>query len=229
MLFYGYGPQLMAGLLLTLELALCALLFAFILGLALALARLSGRVPLVVLSLAYTSVVRGIPDMVTMMLLFYGAQIACNQVTEAYGLAQLTIDPFAAGVMALGLIYGAYFSETLRGALRSIPLGPMEAAFSFGMKPGQVFVRVQFPQMMRLALPGIANNWKVLLKSTALVSIIGLNDLVGVANQAGLASTKLFFFVSLAGALYLGISALSGQLLGKLVRHYDAGWRKEAT
>lgn len=226
MFLYGYGPQIGAGLLLTLQLALCALMLAFLLGLASASARLSKSHLLARIAGGYTTLVRGVPDLVTMLILFYGIQMLLNRATEAAGMEQITIDPFGAGVITLGIIYGAYFSETLRGAFMAVPRGQLEAGYAFGMSPLQVFSRILFPQMMRFALPGIGNNWQVLLKSTALVSIIGLNDLVRVANQAGKSSTHFFFFIALTGVVYLIVTSVSMLVLKKLEQHYGRGLKR---
>ncbi|SQD02848.1 histidine ABC transporter permease [Escherichia coli] len=113
-----------------------------------------------------------------MLLIFYGLQIALNTVTEAMGVGQIDIDPMVAGIITLGFIYGAYFTETFRGAFMAVPKGHIEAATAFGFTRGQVFRRIMFPAMMRYALPGIGNNWQVILKSTALVSLLGLEDVV---------------------------------------------------
>lgn len=228
MFLYGYGAQIAQGLLLTLQLSLCALVLAFALGLASASARLSHRRALSAIAGAYTTLVRGVPDLVTMLILFYGIQMGLNRVTESAGLEQITIDPFAAGVLTLGFIYGAYFSETLRGAFMAVPRGQLEAGYAFGMTQRQVFVRILFPQMMRFALPGIGNNWQVLLKSTALVSIIGLNDLVRVANQAGKSSSHFFFFIALIALVYLLVTTVSMLVLDKLERHYGRGLKTVA-
>lgn len=226
MFLYGYGAQIGQGLLLTLQLSLCALLLAFLLGLASASARLSKSRLLARIAGGYTTLVRGVPDLGTMLILFYGIQMLLNRATEAVGMAQITIDPFGAGVMTLGIIYGAYFSETLRGAFMAVPRGQLEAGYAFGMSPLQVFYRILFPQMMRFALPGIGNNWQVLLKSTALVSIIGLNDLVRVANQAGKSSTHFFFFIALTGVVYLIVTTISMLVLKQLEQHYGRGLKR---
>lgn len=224
-MLFGFGPQIADGLLVTLELALASLAVAFALGLLTASARLSKLRWLSRLALGYTTVIRGVPDLVTMLLLFYGIQMGLNRLTEAWGLAQLTIDPFAAGVLTLGFIYGAYFAETFRGAFIAVPRGSLEAAQAFGMNRRQVFARILFPQMMRFALPGVGNNWQVLLKSTALVSIIGLNDLVRIANQAGKSSNQFFFFITLTGVVYLLVTTLSNGVLLWLEKRYATGMK----
>ncbi|WP_318865355.1 ABC transporter permease, partial [Pseudomonas soli] len=173
----------------------------------------------------YTTLVRGVPDLVAMLLLFYGLQIICNLFTEAYGLTQWDINPFIAGVLTLGLIYGAYFSETFRGALLAVPSGQVEAGLAFGLSRFQVFSRILFPQMMRFALPGLGNNWLVLLKSTAIVTMIGLQDMTWLADQAGRATRQPFVFYMVACLLYLVLTACSQYALSLLAKRFSAGVR----
>ncbi|SIT39824.1 membrane hypothetical protein [Paraburkholderia ribeironis] len=117
------------------------------------------------------------------------------------------------GVLTLGFIYGAYFTETFRGAFLSVPRGQFEAGFAYGMSGWRVFHRIMFPQMMRFALPGVGNNWQVLLKATALVSIIGLADVVRASQDAGKSTQAFFFFTVVAGAIYLAITTVSNLVL----------------
>lgn len=225
-MLHGYGPLIASGTWMTLQLALLALAAALLLGLLGASARLSASRLLQTLAAGYTTLIRSVPDLVTMLLLFYSLQIALNRLTEWGGLAQIDIDPFVAGVVTLGIIYGAYFTETFRGAFQAVPRGQLEAAVAYGMTPWQVFRRVLFPQMMRFALPGIGNNWQVMIKATALVSIIGLSDVVKATQDAGKGSLQLFFFSLVAAAIYLAITTVSTLLLAWLGRHYAAGVRK---
>ncbi|MGM8062739.1 ABC transporter permease [Vogesella indigofera] len=222
----GYGPLIASGTWMTLQLALLALAAALLLGLVGASARLSASRLLQTLAAGYTTLIRSVPDLVTMLLLFYSLQIALNHLTEWAGAGQIDIDPFVAGVVTLGIIYGAYFTETFRGAFQAVPRGQLEAAVAYGMTPWQVFRRVLFPQMMRFALPGIGNNWQVMIKATALVSIIGLSDVVKATQDAGKGSLQLFFFSLVAAAIYLAITTVSTLLLAWLGRHYAAGVRK---
>src|SRR5262249_18479811 len=148
----------------TLELALLALAVSFILGLMGAAAKLSNNPLLRVIAAAYTTLIRAVPDLVLMLLLFYGIQIGLNDLTDMLGVEAIDIDPFFAGVVTLGFIYGAYFTETFRGAFLAVPRGQLEAGHAYGMSSLQVFARILFPQMMRFALPGIGNNWLVAVK-----------------------------------------------------------------
>ncbi len=225
-MLYGYSEVILRGALVTLELALSSVLLAVILGLMGAGARLSRRRPLALLSEAYTTLIRGVPDLVLMLLIFYGLQIALNQITTALGIAQFDIDPMTAGVITLGFIYGAYFTETFRGAFMAVPKGQIEAATAFGFTGSQVFRRILFPAMMRFALPGIGNNWQVVLKATALVSLLGLEDVVKATQLAGKSTWQPFWFALVAGLIYLLFTTLSNGVLWWLERRYSVGVKK---
>jgi len=225
MFLQGYGALILEGTFATIKLALLSMLLAVSLGLIGASAKLSRQRLLRNLATGYTTLIRSVPDLVIMLLLFYSLQILLNVFTEWLHVEQIDLNPFVAGVFTLGFIYGAYFTETFRGAFQSVPAGQIEAAIAYGLNPRQVFVRVLFPQMMRFALPGIGNNWQVLIKATALVSIIGLIDIVKVTQDAGKHSMQLFFF-SLVGALiYLAITTLSNGVLIWLECRYSNGVR----
>lgn len=226
MFFSGFGPLLLSGTWMTIQLALLSLLLSVIIGLIGASSKLSSIKILRYIATAYTTLIRSVPDLVIMLLLFYSLQLGLNQITEALQMDQIDINPFVAGVITLAFIYGAYFTETFRGAFQSVPKGQIEAAMAYGMTPWQVFHRVLFPQMMRFALPGIGNNWQVLIKATALVSIIGLTDIVKIAQDAGRSTMQLFFFSIVAAAIYLAITTVSNLILMWLERRYSAGVRK---
>ncbi|EPH3935245.1 ABC transporter permease [Acinetobacter baumannii] len=226
MSFSGYGPILLSGTWMTIQLALLSLLLSVIIGLIGASSKLSNIKALRYIATAYTTLIRSVPDLVIMLLLFYSLQLGLNQITEALQMDQIDINPFVAGVITLAFIYGAYFTETFRGAFQSVPRGQIEAAMAYGMTPWQVFHRVLFPQMMRFALPGIGNNWQVLIKATALVSIIGLTDIVKITQDAGRSTMQLFFFSIVAAAIFLAITTVSNLILIWLERHYSAGVRK---
>jgi len=221
----GYASLIAAGAWETVRLAVLALAVSVLLGLVGALAKLSANRTLRHAATLYTTLIRGVPDLVLLLLLFYSIQIWLNDLTDWLSWDQINIDPFAAGVLTLGFIYGAYFTETFRGAFLSVPRGQLEAGRAFGMTAGQVFRRILFVQMMRFALPGIGNNWQVLLKATALVSIIGLGDVVKAAQDAGKGTFHMFEFVSLAAAIYLLMTTVSNGVLMLLERRYSIGVR----
>jgi histidine transport system permease protein len=223
---YGFGPVLLDGTIKTIELSVLSLATAVVLGLIGAAAKLSLNRPMRAIATGYTTLIRSVPDLVLMLLLFYSIQIAVNNLTDALNLPQFDIDPFVAGVLTLGFIYGAYFTETFRGAFLAVPRGQLEAGAAYGMTPWQAFSRIMFPQMMRFALPGIGNNWQVMVKATALVSIIGLADVVKASQDAGKGTLRFFFFTLLAGAVYLAITTISNLVLIWLERRYSIGVRK---
>lgn len=225
-MLYGYSEVILKGTLVTLELALSSVLLAVVLGLIGAGAKLSRSRPLAMLFEGYTTLIRGVPDLVLMLLIFYGLQIVLNQVTDALGMAQFDIDPMVAGIITLGFIYGAYFTETFRGAFMAVPKGQIEAATAFGFTGAQVFRRILFPAMMRYALPGIGNNWQVILKATALVSLLGLEDVVKATQLAGKSTWQPFYFAIVAGVIYLVFTTLSNGVLWWLNRRYTVGVKR---
>ena len=228
MLLEGFGPQILLGTLATIKLALCSLLIAVLAGLLGASSKLSSHRLLRTLATAYTTAIRSMPDLVIMLLLFFSLQMLLNRMTDWLGVSQVDIDPFLAGVVTLAFIYGAYFTETFRSAFQAVPAGQLEAARAYGMSRWNTFRKVLFPQMLRHALPGIGNNWQVLIKSTALVSIIGLTDVVKATQDAGKGSLQFFYFTLVGGLIYLAITTVSNGVLMWLERRYSVGVRTAA-
>lgn len=223
----GYYASILQGALLTVGVSLAALVFAVLLGLVGAAAKLSGRPVLVALATLYTTLVRGVPELVLMLLIFYGGTIGLNNLLEALGSkATVDINPFLAGVLTIGFIYGAYMTETFRGAILSIPKGQMEAAWAFGMGPLRTFLRITAPQMVRYALPGFTNNWLVLIKATALISLIGLQEMTYLAKQASSATREPFTFFLFAAGLFLVYTSVSLWALRKLERRFSMGVKR---
>ncbi|MCB8748423.1 ABC transporter permease [Rhodoferax sp. U2-2l] len=223
----SYFWVILHGSLLTVGVSLLALLVAVIFGLAGAAAKLSGKPVLVGLATLYSTIIRGIPDLVLMLLVFYGGTIGINTLLEKLGSeATVDIDPFMAGVLTIGFIYGAYMTETFRGAILSIPKGQMEAAWAFGMNRFQTFMRITLPQMVRYALPGFTNNWLVLIKATALVSLIGLQEMTYLAKQASAATRSPFVFFMFTGALFLVYTSVSLFVLKKVNARYSLGTKR---
>ena len=222
----GFGPLLLQGTWMTLQLSFMSLLVSVGLGLLGASAKLSALPLLRIPAQLYTTLIRGVPDLVLMLLIFYSLQTGLTSLTDAMEWDYIEINPFAAGVITLGFIYGAYFTETFRGAILAVPRGQVEEATAYGLKRFQRFRFVVFPQMMRFALPGIGNNWMVMLKATALVSIIGLADLVKAAQDAGKSSYQLFYFLVVAAFIYLLITSASNVALRWLERRYNVGTRE---
>lgn len=208
----------------TLEVALGSLLLAIGLGLLGAWAKLSGVRPLAAAAEAYTTLVRGVPDLVLMLLFFYGGPALLNVALSRLGFdATVDIPPFLAGLVTLGLIFGAYLTETFRGAILAIPKGQIEAASAFGLSRLRIGWRIVLPQMARLALPGFTNTWLVLVKSTALVSVLGLEDIMFRAKNAAQATRQPFTFFLLTAAVYLLITTASVLVLRWLERRGAIG------
>ncbi len=223
----AYYLTILQGSALTVGVSLAALGVAIVLGLLGAAAKLSGRPVLVGLATGYTTVIRGVPELVLMLLVFYGGTIGLNTVLEAMGSEEaVDINPFVAGVLTIGFIYGAYMTETFRGAIMAIPKGQMEAAWAFGMSRRQTFMRITAPQMVRYALPGFTNNWLVLIKATALVSLIGLQEMTYLAKQASAATRSPFEFFLFTAALFLIYTSVSLWALRKLNVRYSLGTQR---
>ena len=225
-MLHGYASSLLQGAALTLAVAGLSLLIALALGLAGAVAKLSHSALARGLALAYTTVIRAVPDLVMMLLVFYGGQLAVNALGERLGWDFIDIDPFVAGVLTIGFIFGAYFTEVLRGAFLAVPPGQREAALACGMRPAQVLWRIVGPQMLRHALPGLSNNWLVMIKATAIVSVIGLSDLMNRAAQAAGATRAPFVFYGVVALMYLAFTSLSELGFAWLARHLGVGTRK---
>src|SRR3546814_377118 len=156
-----------------------------------------------------------------MLLIFFGGQIQVNNIGAYFGWDYIDVDAFTAGTITIGFIFGAYMAETFRGAFMAVPVGLLEAGYAYGMTKAQVFFRILVPQMMRHALSGLGNNWLVLMKGTALVSVIGLPDLVFRAGQAG-GSTRLpFIFFLFVAFMFLLFTTVSIWFLNWLERRYS--------
>jgi len=224
----GYGPSILQGTILTIELCLASLVIATFLGIITALAKLSSNRTLNITATAYTTVIRGIPDLVLMLLIFFGGQIFINQLGPMVGYEEyIDINPFVAGVSTIGFIFGAYMAETFRGAILAVPDGQLEAGSAYGMSRSKVFYRILLPQMVRHAIPGFGNNWLVLMKTTALVSIIGLNDMVRMAGLAAGATRRPFTFYLVVAINYLILTSISILILNWLNKKYSAGFVKD--
>ncbi|HSF93403.1 MAG TPA: ABC transporter permease subunit [Thermohalobaculum sp.] len=218
-----FTPLLARGCLVTVSVAVLALVLATFLGALGAAAKLSRGLAPRLTAQAYTSIVRGIPDLVLILLIYFGGSRLVNVTAKALDLGYVDVSKFWAGVIAIGFIYGAYLTETFRGAYIAVPKGQAEAARSLGMKPLPILWKVLMPQIVRVALPGYGNVWMVLVKSTAVVSVIGLEDLVGLADKAGKASRAPFLFFVAVILVYLAITWVSTLALKKVDTEANRG------
>ena len=218
--------MILRGMLLTIEVATLSLLISILLGMIGALAKLSSSRIAQTVAMTYTTIIRGIPDLVLMTLIFFGGQIMVNDIGGKLGWEYIDVNPFIAGVITIGFIFGAYMAESFRGGILAVSRGEIEAGYAFGMTPLKVFMRITLPAMVRHALPSFGNNWLVLTKATALVSVIGLQDMVYMAQVAGGSTRKPFTFFLSAAFLYLIITGVSDIGLRWLDKRYSVGVRK---
>lgn len=218
-----YAPILASGTLVTVALAVLSLALATSLGALGAAGKLgAGRIGQGVV-MTYTTIVRGVPDLVMLLLVYFGGQRLVNVVMGAMGFGTADLSPFLAGVLSIGFIYGAYLTETFRGAYMTIPPGQIDAGKALGLHRWAVLWTVAIPQVTRFALPGYANVWQVLVKSTAVVSVIGLQDLVGRANDAGKSAHQPFVFLTAVLVVYLVLTWASTSIFEALERRYARG------
>lgn len=233
---WRYQDRILEGAKITLELSLLGLILALVIGLIACFAKISRRSWLSMPATVYTTVLRGIPDLVQLFLFFYGLQrllliFRKTDTARFLGLQDLALNNFSTAVITIGLMFGAYMAETFRGAYLAIPKGQIEAAKAYGLSPWQIFRRISFPQMLRYALPGISNNWLVLMKTTALVSLVQVDDLTKVIKEAATSNPmiKSDFVLRLAmymiGALgYLFFTTISLMIVFALKRHFSKGF-----
>ncbi len=263
-----YGDAFLSGTLVTVELALCALALGLPLGLLGAVAKKSPYRLFRWMSEGYTTVVRGMPEMLVVLLLYYGTTIFVSSMMEyssslreywgaelanlfmwlsggandvfaawasdlsAWSTREAGVDgdyapsAFLAGTVALALTFGAYAAEVFRGALQTIPVGHIEAALALGMKRRRIFFRIILPQIWRVALPGLGNLFLILIKDTALVSLISLNELMRRSDQVIALTKKPFTVYGIAAVIYLSLTALAMVALYYLERSTSRGVRR---
>ncbi|MBK0400706.1 ABC transporter permease subunit [Limibaculum sp. M0105] len=203
--------------------AVLSLVLATFLGALGAIAKLSGGMLPTGVAGIYTTIVRGVPDLVLILLIYFGGQRLVNDIGRGLDLDYIEVSKFWSGVVSIGFIYGAYLTETFRGAYLSVPKGQPEAAYALGLNRGQTLRLVTLPQLLRHALPGYGNVWMVLVKSTAVVSVIGLEDLVGLADKAGKSTREPFLFFTAVILVYLAITAASNWGLRQVDRRVSKG------
>lgn len=206
----GWGGTLLRGAVVTLEIAILAYAMGLLLGLAGAAAKLGGNPILAWLGELYTTLVRAVPELLLIILLFYGGSTLLDMLLISVGLeGALQVSGFATAVAVLGVVQGAYQTEVIRGAILAIPVGQIEAARAFGMSPALRLRRVVVPAMLPAALPGFANLWLILLKDTALISIVGISELLYVGKQAAGSTRHYFLFYCVVAAIYLAMTLVS--------------------
>ena len=206
---YGFGPALAAGTLMTVQLALSALCLGLVLGLLGALAKTSPYKPLQWLGGFYSTLVRGVPELLWVLLIYFGTVSLMSKLGDLLNIPGLELSAFSAGVIALGLCFGAYATEVFRGAILAIPKGHREAGLALGLSKARIFSRLILPQMWRIALPGLGNLFMILMKDTALVSVIGLEEIMRHSQIAVTVSKQPFTFYMVAAIIYLALTVLA--------------------
>ncbi|MEF2071471.1 ABC transporter permease [Consotaella aegiceratis] len=206
---YGWGDDILWGVLLTISLALATLPGGLVVGLLMALGKRSNDQALRLAANIYTTIFRGLPELLTLFLVYFGAQRLINAVTGLADLPAITVSSFQAGVITLGLVFSAFASEVFLSAFRAIPHGQWEGGMALGLSRSRIMLLVILPQLIRIALPGLANLWQNLLKDTALVSVIGLTDILRQTQIAARVTREPFLFFGLACVLYLALTMIS--------------------
>jgi polar amino acid transport system permease protein len=224
----GWGAQLLSGTWLTIRLALATLPFGLALGLLMALAKRSQNRWLRAFGNAYTTVFRGLPELLTIFIVYFGGQILVQRLVSLFSDTPVEINGFVAGMVALGVVFSAYASEVFLGAFNNITRGQYEAAYALGLRPMATMRLVIVPQLVRLALPGLANLWLILLKDTALVSVIALEDLLRKTQIAVRVTKEPFLFFGVACLIYLALSMISSIGIVAIERWANRGVRRAA-
>ncbi len=213
----------------TLGLALSSLALGLLMAIAFSLAELSRFKPLALTTSTIVAVLRGLPEILVIFFVYFGSTHAIFLLTDEF----VDVSPFLAGTIALSLIYSAYASQTLRGAFMAIPRGQAEAASALGISKARCFFRITLPQTWRHALPGLGNQWLVLLKDTALVALIGVHDLLLQAKMTAASTYEPFTWYGIAALIYLAITLISQNILERMKsrsnRHLTSSQSKTET
>ena len=215
----GWLDEIAYGVFITVSLALATLPFGLLIGFLIAVAKQSEEPALRLAGNVYTTIFRGLPELLTLFLIFFGVQLGLQYVVHLVSPGTtVEINSFVAGMVALGFVFSSYASEVFLSAFRAIPHGQYEAGYSVGLSYTGTMRLVVLPQLVRIALPGLANLWLILLKDTALVSAIGLSDILRQTYIASRVSKEAFLFYGLACLIYLGLAVISSYGIGAIER-----------
>lgn len=221
----GWGHALLGGLVVTLAITAGAFVLGLVIGFATVGMRLSGSTPLAMMARGYSTVFRAIPELLLILILFYLGSTALNMLTDALDREPFDLNGPIVAVVVLGTVQGAYASEILRAAILAVPHGQIEAARAFGMGRAMVFRRITLPAMAPLALVGMANLWVTLIKDSALISVVGTNELMYTAKQAAGSTRRYMTYYLCAAALYYAVTVLSNAAIRRLERRLRRGQR----
>lgn len=213
----GYGSLLMQGAIVTVQVAFCALLLGLFLAVLTVLIEFIAIKPFKLIFSGMLSLIRGLPELLVLFTIYFGASILLSKVLHH----PVQVSTFIASVVALGLIFASYAVQTLRGAFLIIPKAQIETGKALGLSMWFIFKKILLPQAWRHALPGLGNLWLVLLKDTALVSLIGLGDLMNKATLAASTTFQPFKFYVLAALIFLILTSISQILLNRFIHIAD--------
>ena len=221
----GWGDELFIATLMTIAVSITAMLIGFLFALIFTPLKLSKNKILNFIGNSYTTVIRGVPELLVIYLFFFGGSGAVMFVASMFGYNDyIEINAFITGSFAIGIISGAYSTEVFRGAIQSIDKGQFEASQVLGLKRFAYFFRVIMPQMLRLAIPNLSNVWQITLKDTSLISVTGLVEIMRQSYIAACSTRDPLFFYSFAAVLYLTLTFLSMKLINRLEIKYSRGF-----
>ena len=221
----GWGDELFFATLMTIAVSITAMIIGFIFAALFTPLKLSNNKFLNSIGNAYTTVSRGVPELLVIYLFFFGGSGAIMFVASIFGYNDyIEINAFLTGSFSIGIISGAYSTEVFRGALQSIDKGQFEAAKVLGFNKYIYFFKIILPQMLRLAIPNLSNVWQITLKDTSLISVTGLVEIMRQSYIAAGSTRDPLFFYSFAAVLYLMLTFLSMQLLNRLETKYSKGY-----
>jgi len=224
----GWGGALLRGFVNSLQIAVGGYSLGLVLGIGGAFGKLYGGPILRDLMECYTTIVRAVPELVLILLLYYAGTDAINQLLTLVGFGSIDINGLVAGIFVIGVVQGAYSTEVLRGAIKAVPAGQIEAARAYGMSPTKVITRVTLPAMLPYAIPGLSNLWLIATKDTALLAVVGFSELTLVTRQAaGTTKSYLLFFLA-AGVLYLALTLVSNVFIKMIERHARRGFVEQS-
>ena len=221
----GWGDELFYATLMTIAVAITAMLIGFFFALIFTPLKLSKNKVLNLIANSYTTVIRGVPELLVIYLFFFGGSAAIMFVASIFGYGEyIEINAFMTGAFSIGIISGAYSTEVFRGAIQSIDKGQFEAANVLGLSKFGKFFKIILPQTLRLALPNLSNVWQITLKDTSLISVTGLVEIMRQSYVAAGSTRDPLFFYSFAAVLYLLLTFLSMKLINKLEVKYSRGY-----
>ena len=221
----GWGDELFLATLMTIAVSITAMLIGFLFALIFTPLKLSKNKFFNLISNSYTTVIRGVPELLVIYLLFFGGSGGLMYIAQIFGYYDyIEINAFLTGAISIGIISGAYSTEVFRGAIQSIDKGQFEAAKVLGIGKFAKFYKIILPQMLRLAIPNLSNIWQITLKDTSLISVTGLVEIMRQSSVAAGSTRDPLFFYSFAAVLYLFLTYLSMNLINRLEIKYSRGY-----